>query len=125
MSSRLKIKLSLILILGVFCRPLIQQALADKKYEADYVLQHCLGRVEVVMPDGTRCDCLTTLTAYEYDWAKKWAEGIGQALHYAQQTRKQAGLVLITGPNDFRYVKRARETIEYHNLPIVLRTIPK
>ena len=36
------------------------------------------GKVEVVMKDGTRCDILTATHAIEVDFAKKWAEAIGQ-----------------------------------------------
>lgn len=32
--------------------------------------------------DKTRVDCLTDTHAVEFDFANKWAESIGQALHY-------------------------------------------
>lgn len=44
--------------------------------------------MEVVAPDGTRCDILTDEYAIEVDFANKWAEAIGQALNYAIQFNK-------------------------------------
>ena len=41
--------------------------------------------MEVVMKDGTRCDILTSTHAIEVDFAKKWAEAIGQSLNYASK----------------------------------------
>lgn len=52
------------------------------------------GRMEVVMPDKTWCDCLTRHNAVEFDFGKKWAEAIGQSLHYARHTGRRAGIVL-------------------------------
>jgi hypothetical protein len=31
----------------------------------------------------------------EFDWAEKWAEAVGQSLHYARMTGKRPGIVLI------------------------------
>jgi hypothetical protein len=36
------------------------------------------GEAEVVLPDRTRCDCLTDENAVELDFGPKWAEAIGQ-----------------------------------------------
>ena len=36
------------------------------------------GKVEVVLADRTRCDCLTSTNAVEFDFGPKWAEAIGQ-----------------------------------------------
>jgi len=47
--------------------------------------------MEVVLPDRTRCDCLTETHAIEFDFGKKGAEAIGQAF----QTGKRPGIVLI------------------------------
>jgi len=53
------------------------------------------GKTEVLMPDETRCDILTESTAWEVDWADKWAEGVGQALLYSIWTGKDPGLLLL------------------------------
>lgn len=66
--------------------------------EAEYQQAWCSyhkGNMEVEQDDFTRVDCLTDKHAIEFDFANKWAESIGQALHYAQKTHKRAGIVLI------------------------------
>ncbi|MBR1942300.1 hypothetical protein IJ843_01035 [bacterium] len=40
-------------------------------------------------------DCLTETHAVEFDFHNKWAESIGQALHYQKMTDKRAKVVLI------------------------------
>lgn len=56
--------------------------------------------VEVQMPDGTRADLLGKHHIWEVDYARKWAEAIGQSLHYADQTKmsgkpKKPGVILL------------------------------
>lgn len=77
------------------------------------------GQREVRLDDGTRVDCLTGDLAIEFDFAQKWAEAIGQSLHYAHRTGKGAGIVFILKrPGDVRYVTRAMEIIAAYSLPI-------
>lgn len=77
------------------------------------------GKAEVVLPDRTRCDCITDKNAVEFDFGKKWAEAIGQSLYYSLQTGKRAGIVLILEtPEDYKYFLRLNSTILHHNLPI-------
>jgi len=77
------------------------------------------GKVEVVLPDKTRCDCLTESHAVEFDFGSKWAEAIGQALYYAIQTGKRAGIVLILeDQKDYKYWIRLNSTIQHFNLPV-------
>ncbi len=38
------------------------------------------GQVEVALPDGTRCDCLTDTHAIEFDFGRNWAEAVGQRI---------------------------------------------
>ncbi len=38
------------------------------------------GRVEVVLPDGTRCDCLTDTHAIEFDFGSQSAEAINMRI---------------------------------------------
>ncbi|MBO8430359.1 hypothetical protein IAC76_03140 [Spirochaetes bacterium] len=78
--------------------------------EAYYVSQWCsddFGKREFVLWDNTRVDCLTKDYAIEFDFAKKWAESIGQALYYAKMTGKKPAVTLIlTQLEDYKYVKR-------------------
>lgn len=77
------------------------------------------GEVEVVLPDGTRCDCLTDTHAIEFDFGNNWAEAIGQPAYYALQTGKKAGVVLVLETaKDRKYWMRLNTTIEHFNLPI-------
>ncbi len=94
--------------------------------EADYVQLHCDGEIEHRLRDGTRVDCLTDTHAIEYDWGKKWAEAIGQALYYSAMTGKRAGIVLIVNPRTKeRYLRRVEKAIEYHKLDIDVWTVDK
>ena len=94
----------------------------DKKNEKWYQSRWCNdknGQSEVVLKDRTRCDCLTEDYAIEVDFPKKWAEAIGQSLHYARMTGEEAGILLIMeNESDERYLRRLNETIKFHNLPI-------
>jgi len=92
--------------------------------ESWYVQLSCDGEIEVQLPDRTRIDCLTDEYAIEYDFTSKWAEAIGQSLHYSLMTGKQAGIILIGSQEDAGY-KRALEVIKAYNLPITLNTLPK
>lgn len=78
--------------------------------EAYYVSQWCrddFGKREFVLWDNTRVDCLTKDYAIEFDFAKKWAESIGQSLYYAKMTGKKPAVTLIlTQLEDYKYVKR-------------------
>ena len=86
--------------------------------EADVVRQNCLGEIEVILLDKTRVDCLTDTHAIEYDFGHKWAESVGQSLHYAANTGRRAGIVLIK-PSD-RHWFRLKILIDHYNLPITL-----
>lgn len=77
------------------------------------------GQLEVTLPDSTRIDCLTEDNAIEFDFAKKWAEGLGQALHYGAITGKRPGVVLILeDPKDRKYLRRLKSTLERLDLPV-------
>ena len=77
------------------------------------------GQAEVVLEDKTRADCITGTHAIEFDFGKKWAESLGQALYYSLQTGKRAGIVLILEePKDRKYFIRLNSTIQHFGLPI-------
>ncbi len=86
------------------------QTMMPNQTESYYVNQWCtsdFGRKEAILWDMTRVDCLAKDYAVEFDFAKKWAESIGQALYYAKMTGKKPAVTLIlTSPADYRYVKR-------------------
>ena len=77
--------------------------------EANYVDFYCQqwkGQIEYVLPDRTRVDCLTDTHAIEFDWCRKWAESIGQALCYGKMTGRTPQIVLICRPGEERFIKR-------------------
>jgi hypothetical protein len=84
------------------------------------------GQMEVVLPDGTRCDCVTETHAVEFEFGNNWPEALGQSAYYALQIRKKAGIVLILEkPADRRYWIRLNTTIRHFNLPIETWSIEK
>lgn len=96
-----------------------------KWHEADFVDAYCSGEIEYVLPDKTRVDCLTDTHAIEYDWGKKWAESLGQALFYSAMTGKKAGIVLIVNPRTKeRFLKRLNKAITDNNLDVDVWTVP-
>lgn len=76
------------------------------------------GKMEYVLDDSTRVDCLTSEYAVEVDWAHKWAEGVGQAQYYARETRRKPGLLLIVDKGEERFVDRAKRSGEYSGLKV-------
>jgi hypothetical protein len=79
------------------------------------------AKQEVILKDGSRVDLLNADYAIEVDWAKKWAEGIGQSLLYAKLTGKQPAVILLmTSPKDRRFEKRCRLACE--GTPIIVFT---
>lgn len=74
------------------------EAIVHKHNESSYNHAWCSmhkGIEEFQNKDFTRVDCLTDCNAVEFDFAPKWAEGIGQALHYQRMTGKRGKVVLI------------------------------
>jgi len=86
------------------------QKMLPNQVESYYVNEWCtpdFGRKEAILWDLTRVDCLAKDYAIEFDFAKKWAESIGQSLYYSKMTGKSPAVVLIlTSPLDYRYVNR-------------------
>ncbi|TMM47036.1 hypothetical protein [Colwellia ponticola] len=100
-------------------------AVPDKWHEADFVKAYCSGEIEHILPDRTRVDCLTDTHAIEYDWGKKWAESLGQALFYSAMTGKKAGIVLIVNPRTKeRFLKRLNKAIVDNKLNVDVWTVP-
>jgi hypothetical protein len=113
-------KIPLILVFIVLFPPplLAKREHPERWYQEQWCVAH-RGQVEVVLPDGTRCDCLTDTHAIEFDFGKNWAEAVGQSSYYALQTGKKPGIVLILeAMKDRKYWIRLNTTIEYFNLPI-------
>ena len=111
----------LITILIIFLTSSLSSAkrLHLEKWYQDKWCQEQNGKIEFVLSDSTRVDCLTDKNAIEFDFGSKWAEAIGQALYYSARTNKKAGIVLILeDPKDQKYWVRLNTTINNFNLPI-------
>jgi hypothetical protein len=78
----------------------------NEKHYQTLLCNELSGEMEVILEDRTRVDCLTDEYAIEVDFAKKWAESIGQSLYYAHMTKKEPAIGLIVGKNDSRFLKR-------------------
>ena len=88
-------------------------------HERHYQEQWCQGQTEYVLPDGTRCDCVTATHAIEVDFAEKWYEALGQALYYAFQTGLRAGIgLIIESDDDLTYSLRLQSVIVHYGLPV-------
>ena len=101
---------------------------AANRSEKSYQQQWCptlQGSLICHLADNTVCDCLTATHTWEFDRAPKWYEGIGQSLHYARVSGKRAGIVLIVGPKDQRYLDRMTSLIDHYSLPIDIKVVPK
>jgi hypothetical protein len=111
--KRIIISLSLVFSISLFLISCSQEnkKSAVKKNEKFYQVQMCnrlKGEIEVVLHDKTRVDCLTDKYAIEVDWARKWAEGVGQSIYYAEMTNKKPAIALIMADTDAdeRHYKR-------------------
>lgn len=90
----------------------------EKTYQDKWCIK-AGGVSEYRLDDGTRIDCLTEEYAVEFDFAPKWAEGIGQALYYAQKTGKKPCVVLIMEKeDDVRFLKRLTSVADRHQIKV-------
>ena len=106
-------------IIFIFPAPILaKREHPERWYQQKWCEAH-KGQVEVVLPDGTRCDCVTDTHAIEFDFGDHWSEAVGQSAYYSIQIDKKAGIVLILETRkDRKYWIRLNTTIEHFNLPI-------
>lgn len=114
-------KLGVILAVLMACLVFEAKSLAA---EADYVREWCDGQMEVRLQDGTKADCVTDTHAIEFDYSYKWAEAVGQSLHYANMTGKKAGIHLIMkGRSAHKHLNRLKGVVGEYALPIDVQTV--
>jgi len=88
----------------------------EKAYQQAWCEQYN-GQTEVRLDDRTKVDCVTENYAVEFDFATKWAECLGQALHYANLTGKRGACVLIIEHGrDWKHFRKLRHTARKHNI---------
>ena len=107
-----------ILILIICISNIVGNAVATHLHpESAYRDAWCMGKTEVQMPNGNRADCITTNYAVEVEFAKKYHEGVGQALDYAQQTgKKPAILLIIEEVKDWRFYNRLKPLADEYDI---------
>ena len=98
-----------------------------KHNEASYQQAWCglqNGVEEYENKDFTRVDCLSETHADELDFANKWQESIGQALHYGLMTGKKPRVVLILDnpKTQMVYFKRVQRIAKEYNFDAVYIT---
>ena len=107
------------LLVWALALPFIGFSSHREKCYQNFFAKRINGTTEVLMPDNTRCDILTENLAIEVDFAPKWAEAIGQSLHYAKMVNRQAGIVIVIRKKiDHLHVKKLLGVIQEYNLPI-------
>lgn len=97
-----------------------EDAKHDEKYYQTKMCNEFGGDMEHVLFDKTRVDCLTKEYAIEVDFAKKWAEGIGQSLYYAEVTGKKPAIGVISGDGDEKYLDRIRRVGDKFGIKIIV-----
>lgn len=102
-----------------FVLPVSAKHIHPEKYYQELWCGEHNGVMEYKLDDYTRVDCLTDEYAIEFDFGRKWAEAIGQSLHYAYKTGKKAGIVLILEqPKDEVYYKRLVPLCDKYNITL-------
>jgi len=114
--------LSLLILIFLFsaCSRTTQKL--SKHHERYYQTKLCKklgGKIEYVLSDKTRVDCLTKKYAIEVDFGKKWAEGIGQSLYYAEMTGKKPAVALIIDKkSEQRYLRRLNKVAKSYKIKV-------
>jgi len=109
-------RIKLLLLLLTFS--LLSAKQSERHYQTQYAIK-IGGKTEVVMKDGSRCDIVTRTHAIEVDFAKKWAEAIGQNLNYSLNTGKRAGIALILETqSDDKHLVKLKTVVRHHGLKI-------
>ena len=98
-----------------------EPAFSSEEEYTTYLQSRIGGKQEVTLSDRTRCDLLTDDYAIEVERATRWAQAIGQSLHYANMTGRQPAIALLVDSEDNgRYFRRIVGVINEFDLPILL-----
>ena len=77
------------------------------------------GISQFTTKDRTSVDCLTNDFAVEVEYDYNWKEAIGQSLHYAETTNKQAAILFIKRKETKKdYLNELNRVITKFQLPI-------
>ncbi|MCR8827617.1 hypothetical protein [Pseudosulfitobacter koreensis] len=95
----------------------------SKIKEREFQERFCVGmNLEVITEAGTKADCVSDEYAIEVEKSHKWAEAIGQALHYGVELERQAGIIIVCEDtaNCQAHWYRLESTIKNNSLPITV-----
>jgi len=93
----------------------------ERIYQNKWAELHHAKTTEYVLPDKTRVDIITDEYAIEVDFAKKWAESVGQSLYYAAMTGLKPGIVIIVeNINDYRFIFRLEVLTKKYDIKLWL-----
>jgi len=101
-------KLLVLITLLVFSLTTFSQTRQRETYYQQKFAEIVKGEREVVLEDRTRIDIVTDTHVIEVDFAEKWAESIGQSLHYqGMLSDKTAGVLLVIDiEKEVRFLER-------------------
>lgn len=117
--NRMALRCISLYLLLLFAVPANAKHIHPEKYYQELWCNEHHGIMEYKLDDFTRIDCWTEEYAIEFDFGKKWAEAIGQSLHYSYKTGKNAGIVLILEePRDEVYYKRLIPLCDKYNITL-------
>lgn len=69
-------------------------------------------------------DCITKTHAIEVDFESNWKEAPTQAMWYAMNSGKRAGVLLIISPKGTG-LKKLKDYINHYGIPVDVWTVPK
>ncbi len=112
-------KILLFIALILFSISALSQTRENEKYYQEAFADMIGGETEITLSDRTRVDVMTETHVFEVDFAAKWAESIGQSLHYQGMTGKQAGVLLVMkGYHDDRFLDRLMGVAAKHGIDV-------
>jgi len=113
-------KISFLILLLLLTITVFSQKQHEKYYQKRFA-EYIHGKTEIVLDDRTRADIVTDTFAIEVDFAHKWAESIGQSLHYADMLHKKAGVLLIVNEKkDNKYIDTLMSVAIKQNITVWL-----
>lgn len=115
-----KIIVSFVLITGMVFSGCTETKKHKEKHYQTELCNDLDGVMEQSLLDRTRVDCLTDEYAIEVDFAKKWAESVGQSLYYAAMTEKKpaVGFIMNDNQKDERHLKRLEVLAKRYQIKI-------
>jgi hypothetical protein len=99
---------------------LFSQTKQKESYYQQKFAEAVNGETEVVLSDRTRVDVVTATHVIEVDFGYKWAESIGQSLHYQGMVgNKKAGVLLVVeGRKEERFLDRLVGVAAKHGIDV-------